>query len=84
MNPRFYYHTPPKPVSTRACCPVCHRAVYSLAGIHPQCAIKQALALESRSKREAVAKAGPEIAVVALRTDDAFRKEAKRVIINSR
>jgi hypothetical protein len=24
----------------RKCCPVCHHSVYSLAGIHPQCAIK--------------------------------------------
>ena len=40
MTPR-YYHTPPPPVSTRARCPVCHEAVYSRAGIHPQCAIRQ-------------------------------------------
>ena len=32
-----HYHTP---ASTRARCPVCHEAVYSCAGIHPQCAIK--------------------------------------------
>jgi hypothetical protein len=36
-----YYHTPPKPVSTRVRCPVCHQEVYSMAGIHPQCAVKQ-------------------------------------------
>jgi hypothetical protein len=36
-----YYHTPPKPVSTRVRCPVCHQEVYSRAGIHPQCAVKQ-------------------------------------------
>ena len=36
-----YYHSPPKPVSTRARCPVCHEEVYSRAGIHPQCAIRQ-------------------------------------------
>ena len=41
MTPK-YYHTPLKPVSTRARCPVCREAVYSLAGIHPQCAVKQA------------------------------------------
>lgn len=41
MTPK-YYHTPLKPVSTRARCPVCHEAVYSTAGIHPQCAVKQA------------------------------------------
>ena len=42
MNPASYYHSPPKPVSTRARCPVCQQAVYSLAGIHPQCAERQA------------------------------------------
>lgn len=26
--------------SQRKRCPVCHQSVYSLAGIHPQCAIK--------------------------------------------
>ena len=37
MNPK-HFHTP---VSTRARCPVCHEAVYSRAGIHPQCAVRQ-------------------------------------------
>ena len=37
-----YYHTPLKPVSTRVRCPVCHEDVYSRAGIHPQCAVRQA------------------------------------------
>ena len=39
MNPR-HYHTPIDPESTRVRCPVCQEAVYSLAGIHPQCAIR--------------------------------------------
>ena len=37
MNPK-HFHTP---VSTRLKCPVCHQAVYSRAGIHPQCAMRQ-------------------------------------------
>lgn len=37
MNPK-HIHTP---VSTRVRCPVCHQAVYSRAGIHPQCAMRQ-------------------------------------------
>jgi hypothetical protein len=37
-----YYHNPPKPISTRVRCPVCHEDVYSRAGIHPQCAVRQA------------------------------------------
>jgi hypothetical protein len=40
MNPK-YYHTPPQPISTRLRCPVCHETVYSRAGIHPQCAVRQ-------------------------------------------
>lgn len=40
MTPR-YYHTPSTPNSTRVRCPVCHEAVYSKAGIHPQCAVRQ-------------------------------------------
>jgi len=38
MNPK-HLHTP---LSTRARCPVCHETVYSRAGIHPQCAVRQA------------------------------------------
>jgi hypothetical protein len=38
MNPK-HLHTP---VSTRARCPVCQQPVYSQAGIHPQCAVRQA------------------------------------------
>lgn len=41
MTPK-YYHSPLKPASTRVRCPVCHQEVYSRAGIHPQCAVKQA------------------------------------------
>jgi hypothetical protein len=42
VNPRYYHsHTPP-PDSQRRRCPVCHHTVYSLAGIHPQCAEHQA------------------------------------------
>ena len=47
-------------------CPVCHQSVYSLAGIHPQCAIKRADALESKSKKLAASKAGSPVVVVAL------------------
>jgi hypothetical protein len=50
MNPASYYHSPPKPVSTRARCPVCQQSVYSLAGIHPQCAERQADPPRPKSK----------------------------------
>ena len=40
MNPKSYQpQNSPNP--TRARCPVCHEAVYSKAGIHPQCAVRQ-------------------------------------------
>jgi hypothetical protein len=35
---RFHHGTPVDPQRKR--CPVCHEPVYSLAGIHPQCAVK--------------------------------------------
>jgi hypothetical protein len=47
-----YRHTPIADPD-RKLCPVCHQSVYSLAGIHPQCAIKQAVALELLSKNAA-------------------------------
>ena len=78
-----YRHTPLFDADRKRC-PVCRRAVYSLSGVHPQCAIKRAKAMESRSKREAASRTSPESAVVALGTDAAFREEARRVIINSR
>jgi hypothetical protein len=40
MNPRSY-RTPIQPLQTRVRCPVCQQAVYSRAGIHPQCAVRQ-------------------------------------------
>ena len=53
MNPKHYYHTPIKPISTRVSCPVCHQAVYSRAGIHPQCAVIQYDPPKLRSKKPA-------------------------------
>ncbi len=41
MDPKFY-PTPTTPASGRVRCPVCHETVYSRAGIHPQCAVRQA------------------------------------------
>jgi len=40
INPRNS-HTP-LPDERRKRCPICRQTVYSSAGIHPQCAIKQA------------------------------------------
>jgi hypothetical protein len=65
-----YRHTPISDPERKRC-PICHQAVYSLAGVHPQCAIKRAVALESKSKRDAALSAGPELAVVALSAETA-------------
>ena len=54
-----YRHTPTFD-SDRKRCEVCHQAVYSLAGIHPQCAIKRAVAVESLSKKAASKSNSPE------------------------
>jgi hypothetical protein len=54
MNPASYYHSPPKPVSTRVLCPVCHQAAYSQAGIHPQCAERQADPPKGKGKAKGV------------------------------
>ena len=35
---RKHYHIP---VESRPVCPICHKSVYSRAGIHPQCAMIQ-------------------------------------------
>ena len=40
MNPKSYGR-PTDAAPARVRCPVCHEAVYSKAGIHPQCAVKQ-------------------------------------------
>ncbi len=53
MTPKHYYHTPLKPMSTRACCPVCHQTVYSRAGIHPQCAVVQSDPPRPKAKKNA-------------------------------
>jgi hypothetical protein len=42
MNPRYYHHHTPLLDPRRRRCPVCQHTVYSAAGIHPQCAERQA------------------------------------------
>jgi len=49
MNPKSY-QPQNNPSSTRARCPVCHEAVYSRAGIHPQCAVRQSEPPKSKAK----------------------------------
>lgn len=45
-----HYHNPSPPASNRVRCPVCHEAVYSRAGIHPQCALRQSELPRSKVK----------------------------------
>jgi hypothetical protein len=56
MTPR-HYHSPAPTSSARTRCPVCREAVYSPAGIHPQCAVRQAESPRPEAK-PAVAPAG--------------------------
>lgn len=66
-----YRHTPVIDPGQKRC-PVCNHAVYSLGGIHPQCAINRATALESKSMKEAASKP---VSSIALRTDTDFERE---------
>ena len=66
MFPR-YRHTPIYD-SQRKRCPICNQSVYSLAGIHPQCAIKLDEVPQSRNNKEPVAEAEAPVLVEALVT----------------
>ena len=67
------YHTPPQPGSNRVRCPVCHEAVYSRAGIHPQCAVRQ-----SDPPRP---KNAPPVPDVAVEAEPAAEAEAEPVLV---
>jgi len=64
MFPR-YRHTPIFD-SQRKRCPICNQSVYSLAGIHPQCAIKLEEGPQSRNAKEPVTEAEAPVLVEAL------------------
>jgi hypothetical protein len=53
INPRNSHS--PLPDDRRRRCPVCRQSVYSKAGIHPQCAIKQADPLQPTDDPDALA-----------------------------
>jgi hypothetical protein len=65
MTPR-YYHTPPLPISTRVRCPVCHTDVYSRAGIHPQCAVRQSDPPRLKCKPRGIPTEKPVVAVLGV------------------
>jgi hypothetical protein len=56
MFPR-YRHAPILDPDRKRC-PVCNQRVYSLAGIHPQCAIKLAEEPPVKGKKQAASKTG--------------------------
>jgi hypothetical protein len=64
MNPKHYY-TPTAAIPQRRRCPVCHQAVYSRAGIHPQCAMKQSEPFQPAGKKHAPAPHAVPVAVAA-------------------
>ncbi len=64
MFPR-YRHTPIFD-SQRKRCPICNLPVYSLAGIHPQCAIKLEEGPRSRNTNEPAAEGEAPVLVTAL------------------
>jgi hypothetical protein len=68
MNPK-HVHTPVSAGAQRRRCPVCQQAVYSRAGIHPQCAMKQAEPPRPSAKSQAAAERKAALAVVASSTD---------------
>ena len=59
-----YRHTPIFD-SDRKRCPVCNQSVYSLAGIHPQCAIKLAEGPPIKGKKQSASKSDSPVALVA-------------------
>jgi hypothetical protein len=81
MSSTHYYHTQPKPVSTRARCPVCNQAAYSAAGIHPQCAERQADPPRPKDKSKAAgliagAEGGDAAAATTVESPTALTKPA--------
>jgi len=67
----------PPPVAHRVPCPVCRKAVYSLAGIHPQCAMSQI----EPPKPEGMKRAGPDpIDRIAVETAEAGTGDDPRPI----
>ena len=63
MNPS-HHHKPIPPDPTRARCPVCREVVYSRAGIHPQCAVRQSEAPKAKAKGAGATGDSPEAAAV--------------------
>jgi hypothetical protein len=82
MNPKSY-RVLIKPASTRVRCPVCHEVVYSRAGIHPQCAVRQSEPIRTKTKGQVAPLAEPDaeavvppIADVVDIADDVLASEA--------
>jgi hypothetical protein len=80
MNPSYHYHhyhTPPPRESTRVRCPVCNEEVYSRAGIHPQCAVRQSDPPTPKNKGQK-SRASGEAASVTIKADGAVLVQKPR------
>jgi hypothetical protein len=60
MTPKSY-QPQNNPGSDRVRCPVCHETVYSRAGIHPQCAVRQSDPPRPKNKPAEIAAVGVDI-----------------------
>jgi len=67
-----YRHTPVIDPDRKRC-PVCNLAVYSATGIHPQCALNRAVALEKKMKKEADSLADTALALAHVATGDSTK-----------
>jgi hypothetical protein len=77
INPRNSHA--PLPDDRRKRCPVCRQTVYSAAGIHPQCAIKQADPVPPSSDSDPELDAQAEVVEVQAPAPAVARKPAPTV-----
>jgi hypothetical protein len=77
MNSK-HYHTP---LSTRVRCPVCHEAVYSRAGIHPQCAVRQADPPRPKAKPPKSTDPGGAVDVAVVEVDPDLALDGDPVVV---
>jgi hypothetical protein len=77
MNPK-HFHTP---ISTRLRCPVCHQAVYSRAGIHPQCAMRQSEPVIPRTDKSKIPTLADPAVIGAVIADEGALDDLVAVVV---
>ncbi|WP_165065931.1 hypothetical protein [Paludisphaera rhizosphaerae] len=75
INPRNSHS--PLPDDRRRRCPVCRQSVYSKAGIHPQCAIKQSDPLQVEDDPDTDVEAAAETVVAKAPPKPKFKSAPK-------